>query len=810
MDTLRQDISLALRGLVRNPWFAAAVVLTMALGIGANTAIFSVVHAVLLRDLPYAHGERMMILRQQRPRINVPNQNFSAKEIDDYRTMAGSLDEVVEFHSMWFILLGRGEPERVQTGVVSHNFFESFGIKPVLGRTFRADDDKPGADAVLVLSHGYWQSRFGGDASVVGQVFEMNDRPHTVVGVLPPIPQYPQENDVYMPVSACPFRSAQATIDNRNARLVQAFGRLKSGVPVDQANTDLGVVASRLQQAYPDVYPATTGYTAVALPLRDELARGFKPTLLVLVGAAGFVLLIVAASVANLLLARMVRREREMAIRSALGAGRWRLFRQLVTESVVLSLIGALVGLALASISLDLLVAFADRFTTRSTEIGINSSVLAFTLAVAAGTGLLVGVLPALPGRMNLSATIQAGARAVGAGRMRFRSTLIVAQVAVSFVLLIGAGLMLRSLMQLQAVDAGIQTDSVQTMRVALNFTKYSPSEPERIRQFHKTLIERLKQIPGVRSVGAASTFPLTGSSGFVTGLRVEGQGEVEAARLPRAEISTASPGYFQTVGIPLLSGRVFTEHDRADSTSVAVVSQSMATRFFGDRDPVGARISSNNGQTWTTIVGVAGNTRRSLDAAPSDAVYVPLDQASPLTALFLMRTTGPVSADLPRQAREALYSIDPNQPADQFRTLEEVRSQSVEAPRLTAILIGLFAGLAVLITAAGLGGVIAFSVNQRTQEFGVRMALGATPSSLLGMVLKQALTLVAMGLAIGLVGALVSGRTLRTLLFNVTPTDVLTYVAVSIAFLAVAVIACALPARRAAAVDPMIALRGN
>jgi predicted permease len=395
METLRQDVSLALRGLVRNPLFAITVILTMALGIGGNTAIFSVVHAVLLRELPYEHGDRMVVLRQQRPQVNIPNQGFSAKEIADVRSMADTLEEVVEFHSMWFILLGRGEPERVQTGVVSHNFFEAFGIKPVVGRTFRADDDKPGADAVLMLSHGYWQSRFGGDPSVVGQIFEMNDRPHTVIGVLPPIPQYPQENDVYMPVSACPFRSAQSTIDNRNARMVQAFGRVKPGAPPERVATDLGMVASRLQQAYPEIYPESSGYTAIALPLRDELTRAFRPTLLVLVGAAGFVLLIVAASVANLLLARMVRREREIAIRSALGAGRWRVFRQLLTESVVLAILGSALGLVLAAVSLDLLVAFVDRFTTRSAEIGINGTVLLFTLAVAVGTGVVVGVIPA-------------------------------------------------------------------------------------------------------------------------------------------------------------------------------------------------------------------------------------------------------------------------------------------------------------------------------------------------------------------------------------------------------------------------------
>ena len=808
MEQLRQDIALALRGLARHPMFAATVILTMALGIGANTAIFSVVHAVLLRSLPYEHGDRMMVLRQQRPRLGIQNQGFSPKEIADYREMAATLDQVVEFHSMWFILLGRGEPERVQTGVVSWNFFEAFGITPVVGRTFRPDDDKPGADAVLVLSNSYWRSRFGGDPKVVGQVFEMNDRPHTVIGVLPPIPQYPQENDVYMPVSACPFRSSQAVIDNRNARMVQAFGRVKPGMAAEQVSTDVAMVASKLQQGYPDSYPTTSGYTAISLPLRGELTRAFKPTLMLLVGAAGFVLLIVSASVANLLLARLVRREREMAIRAALGAGRWRLFRQLLTESAVLAVVGGAVGLVLAAVSLDVLVAFADRFTTRSHEIGINGTVLIFTLLIAVGTGILVGIIPAFPTRANVSGAIQEGGRNVGGGRIRFRSALIVAQVAVSFVLLIGAGLMLRSFLQLQSVDAGIKTDSVLTMRVALNFTKYT--NQGQIREFHAALLEKLKQIPEVRSIGAASTFPLNDGGGFVTGLRIEGQGDLDPSQLPRVEISSASPGYFQTVGIPLLRGRFFTDEDRADGQLTAVISDSMAKHLFVDREPLGARVSTNNGQTWVTIVGVVGDVRRTLDAAPSDALYRPITQAAPLTAMFLLRTSGAANESLGRQAREALYAVDPNQPADQFRTLDDVRSQSVEAPRLTAILMGLFALLAVAITAAGLGGVIAFSVNQRTQEFGVRMALGASRASLLRMVLGQAMMLVGIGLAIGIGIALASGHLVKTLLFNVTTTDALTYASVAVAFLVVAILACAVPARRAASVDPMIALRGN
>ncbi len=613
-----------------------------------------------------------------------------------------------------------------------------------------------------------------------------------------------------MPVSACPFRSSPAAIDNRNARFVQAFGRLKGDNTVERAATDLGVVANRLQQAYPDAYPAASGYTAIPLSLRGELTRGFRPTLLVLVGAAAFVLLIVAASVANLLLARMVRREREMAIRAALGAGRWRLFRQLLTESTLLALIGGALGLLLASVSLDLLVAFVDRFTTRSAEIDINGTVLLFTMVIALGTGVLVGVVPALPGRMQVAPAIQSGARTIGGGSVRFRSGLIVVQVAVSFVLLIGAGLMMKSLLTLEAIDPGIQTDGVQTMRVALNYTKYSTSNPGAIRQFHSTLLERLAQLPGVRSVGAASTFPLDQTSGgFVTGLRVDGLGETDPTRLPRVTISVASPGYFQTAGIPLLKGRLFTDQDRAETEAVAVVSRSMVARFFGDRDPIGARISTN-GRNWTRIVGVVGDTRQTLDAQPTDAVYVAMGQSAPLTAMYLVRTIAAPGPDLPRTMREALYAIDPNQPADQFRTLDDVRAQSVEAPKLTAMLIGMFAALAVAITAAGLGGVIAFSVNQRTQEFGVRLALGASPASLLGMVMRQALWLVAAGLAIGGVCALLSSGVLRTLLFRVTPTDPATYVVVALAFVLIAVVACAAPARRAAAVDPIVALRGD
>ena len=806
METLWHDVRTAARGLARKRGFAAAVIATMALGIGANAAIFSVVHAVLLTPLPYADGDNLVILRQQRPRAAILSQGFSALEMDDYRQQTKTLDSIVEYHNMWFVLLGRGEPERVQTGVVSWNYFDLFGVRPIAGRTFRADDDKPGADAVLVLSNNFWRTRFGGDPRVVGQVFEMNDRPHTVIGVLPPIPQYPNEDDVYMPVSACPFRSAEGTRTNRNARMVQAFGRMHHGSTLEGANADVKVVASSLQQAYPESYPASAGFTAVALSLRDELTRSFRPTLAILLGAAGFLLLIVCASVANLMLARLLEREREMAIRASLGAGRWRLVRQMLTESTLLALAGAILGVGVAAATLRLLVTLADQFTPRAHEIALNGPVLLFTLAIATLTGIIVGAIPALPGQVSLSSAIQEGGRTVSGGRGSMRSALIVAQVAVSFVLLIGAGLMLRSLGRLQAVDPGIRTESVLSMRVALNFSKYNT--PPLRAQFLTALTERLRNMPGVRSAGGAGTFPLNEGGQFVAGVRVMGQPEIEQARLPRAEVQSATSGYFQTVGIPLLRGRLIDDRDTAERESVAVISESMARQFFGDADPVGARISTD-GQRWITIVGVVGDVRSTLAAERSAIFYRPLAQAPLLTVMFLARTSGEPSL-LIQQMREAVHAIDPQQPVDQFRTLDQVRSAALAAPRLTAALIGVFALIALVVTATGLAGVIAYSVNQRSQEFGLRLALGASRGSVLQMVLTQGLRLVLIGLVLGGVAAGLLSEAIRALLFDTTPTDVVTYAGVAAVLAIVALVACFMPARRASSVDPLVVLKGN
>jgi predicted permease len=811
-ETFAQDVRFGARSIRRNPGFALVVVVTMALGIGANTAIFSVVNGVLLRPLPYEKGHQLVVLRHQQPIADNDDMGFSYKEILDYRTRSKSLAGVVEFHSMWFILLGRSEPERVSTGVVSANFFDLLGVLPLHGRTFVEADDKPGAEAVLILSHAYWQRSFGGDPRVVGTVFQMNDRPHQVIGVLPPVPQYPEPVDVYMPTSACPFRSNPRMVEARDGRMMSAFARLNDGVRLEKAQADLDVVAAGLQQEYPDFYPKTHGYRAVAFPLQEELTRSFRTTLFVLMGTAGFVLLIVCASVANLMLARMVRRQHELAVRSALGASRLRLIRQLLTESTLLALLGGGVGLALAHWGKDLLVAFAERFTERAAEIQIDNAVLVYTLGVSVLTGLVFGAFPAFSNRFGSRESLGGGSRTTQ-DRQAIRSALIVVQVAASFMLLIGAGLTVRSLIKLQQVDPGIRTNDVLTMRIDLNFTKYR--EPARRIDFWTRLEERLRSEPGVVSVGGAATFPLNDRGPFPQDIQIQGRTLSEGVARPQVGVRVATSDYFVTLGQPLLAGRFFTPSDRltesmltgSPQSSVVIINQSMARHYWPEADPIGKRISGNEGRNWSTIVGVVADARQHLNEPVADEVYLPMLQTGQLSTTWLVRSNLD-PAELERQIRHAVHSIDPDQPVENFRTLAEVRSASLSSPRLTATLLAMFGLLALIITATGIAGVVAFSVNQRTQEFGIRMALGAARSSVLGMVLRQGLQLVLIGLAIGAAGALVLTRALETLLFGVEPTDAPTFVMVSMVLLAVAAIACFVPARRAATVDPMVALR--
>src|SRR5581483_4026944 len=626
IETLIQDLRFGIRMLRRNPGFAFTAVLILGLGIGANSAIFSVVNAVLLKPLPYENGDRLIVIRQQATRAGVNAISFSVPEIEDYRAQNHSLSGLVEYHNMAFILLGRKEPERVVTGVVSWNFFDELGVKPLLGRNFRPDDEKPGAPAVLLLSYEYWIRSFGGDPTVVNRTFTMNDRIHTVIGVLPPVPQYPNENDVYMPTTACPFRSDPQTIANRRNRMMQVFGAVKPGIDFRQAQADLSNIAANLERTYPTEYPSNYGYAVQSTPLREELTHNARPTMLVLLGAAAFVLLIACANVANLNLARMTRRERELSVRTALGASRGRIFRQLLTESLVVALAGGALGLILAHSGLDLLIAFVSHFTPRAREIRIDHTVLLFTLIIAVLTSIVSGTISALDAESSRDLHDKSQHVSATLGRRRLRNALIVSQVAVSFLLLIGAGLMLRSFLNLQHVDPGFQPENVLTMRIDLDFSKYNNEEKQR--QFYESLLQRIEAQPGVRSAAAAMIFPLGESMPMQNDFMIEGQTPGQAS-VPVGDFRVVSAGYFKTLQVPVIEGREFAIADRPGAPPVVVINRSSAHRFWGNQDPLGKRISTDNGKTWIQVVGVVGDVKQNgLDQDASDEIYFPFAQA--------------------------------------------------------------------------------------------------------------------------------------------------------------------------------------
>ncbi len=809
LETLAGDLRYAVRNLRGNAAFALAAILTLALGIGANTVIFSVIEGVMLRPLPFEGGDRLIALHQEALQAGLTDVPFSVKEIEDYRNRTATLESVVEYHSMSFILLGGKEPQRVQTGVVSANYFDVFKVKPLLGRTFLEGEDRPGAEPVLVLGYGYWRRVLGADENIVGQTFEMNDRVHTVVGVLPPLPHFPDDNDVYMPTSACPFRSNPRMVENRESRMMSVFAKVKPGASIETVRADVGSVSRLLEGEHPESYPPGWGYRATVAPLYEELTRQARPTLLILLATVGLVLLLACANVANLSYARLLRRQRELAVRVALGAGMGRLFRQLLTESVLLSLAGGAVGLSLAVGGVDLMRRFVTPFTPRASEISLNGGVLAFTVLVSLATGLLFGTAPALTLLRNLPTCFSEGTARVAGGRsgLRLRGLLVVAQVAVSLVLLVGAGLMIRSLHRLQTVDLGFNPERVLTMMIDLNWSKYN--QPAKIRAFQKALMERVKGHPGVVSAALAFTFPLDPSSRNMSpSFVIQGRPVDEGAPPPRFDFRSVTPAYFRTMGIDLLDGRFFSDSDHEDSPPVVMINRSMARRHWSDENPIGQSISTDGGKTWSKIVGVVGDVKQyGLDSAAADEIYMPMSQVPVRVSTLLVRSSSDPKG-IAREMTTAVYAVDPDQPVANVETLENLRERWLSKPRLTTFLLALFGLLALSITSAGVSGLIAYTVSLRTHEIGIRMALGASRSSVVRMVLLQGLGLAAIGLGLGVAGAVVAGRLMSGVLFEVDPTDPATFAAVSAVLVGVASLACLLPARRASAIDPMQALR--
>jgi predicted permease len=703
---------------------------------------------------------------------------------------------------------------RVQTGVVSASYFSMLGVKPVLGRDFLPGEDAIGAEPVLLLSWKMWKEVYGGDPSVVGRVFQMNDRPHTVIGVLPPLPAYPDANDLFMPASACPFRSNPQMLARRDARMVSAFARLRPGAFLESVRTEAKGLVGRLQQQYADAYPKGGGVGLELTPLREELTRRARTTFLTLLVTVALILLVACANVANLALARLSDRGHEMALRAALGAGRLRLLRQLLTESTILACLGGALGLALAYTAQGALVRFAARYTPRSGEITIDGAVLLFTLLASLLTGLVFGSLPGLPKVDALARTmVGEGTRSTATrAKRRLRAALVVGQLALSFVLLVFAALALRSLWRLNRVDGGFRTENVLTAQIHLNWSTYlSPQhqiDAEKVVAFHDRLRSRLQSLPGVVTVGNAWTVPL--NAGFNNGgqFQVEGREIDGAAPITAVQIG-ASRDYFDAVTVPLVKGELFRGDERGgEEPLVTLVSREFARRYFPNEDPVGKRITGNGGRSWRTIVGVVGDVRQSdLRQEPEPTTYVPFTELPGFSSYIFVRALGD-PRPLERRLRELVLESDAQAAVSDVETLESRRSESLAAPRLATLLLSLFAFVALAISATGLGGVLAYQVAQRSKEIGVRMALGAAPNRVLGEIVGSGMRTTAVGLTLGLAGALAASRLLTGMLYGVSPTDAVCIAASALTLLATSFVACLLPGRRAVTVQPVSALR--
>lgn len=810
IEALGQDVRYGLRVLRKNPGFSVAAILTLALGIGANTAIFSLVYGVLLRPLPYLHGDRLVVLHQDAVKANVFGFPFSVKEIADYREQNNTLAAVAEHHVMNFLLFDKHTAERVETAVVSANFFDVLGVKPLLGRTFVASDETLGGPAVLILSYKYWQGHQGGDPHIIGKIFQMNNRPHTVIGVLPPIPQYPVESDVYMPTSQCPIRSSPEFIANRNARMMNVFARLKPGVTLEQARADLKVIGTRMELAHPDVYLKADGYGIRADGLRDDLTEHARTMFLLLLGVVGFVLLAACANVANLFLARLLKLERELAVRSALGAGKARLMRQLLTETTLLALAGGALGIALAPPALTVLTRFASRFTTRAAEVRMDAPVLLFTLVVSVVTGILFGLAPVLTTSRWLGGAFQQAATrgTASRGRSRLRSVLVSAQVAFSVVLLAAAGLMIRSFVNMQETRPGFAPQRLIAMRISPGLPPYTPKT---VRLLVDRILARVKAVPGVRSAAMASGYPFNPTAleqgpGQVQYI-VEGEPSGKGEPTQTADARVVTAGYFETLDQPIVKGRSFTAHDdEQTSPDTVIINQTLARKRFPNEDPIGKHLSFDKGKTWAEIVGIAGDVREyGLNKPPSGTVYGALQGG--YAGRLVVRAGGAAESE-EQMLREAIRGVDPLLAIDQVQTVEEAEYDSLAPPRMMTFLMGIFAGLALLISASGIAAVMALSVSQRTREIGVRMALGARRSAVVAMVVRQGMVLTIAGLAAGTAIAALLTRLLASFLYGTSPRDALTFGAVPVVFLAVAALACFVPARQATAIDPLTALR--
>ena len=812
METFLQDVRYGARMLVRNKAFTAVAVLTLALGIGANTAIFSVVNDLLLRPLPYSDADRVVMLWEVTPSGRHMN-TTSRANFREWRAQGASFESMSAFTDQRLNLTGVGEPEEVAGQLATPDLFKVLGVEPLHGRVLVAEDGNQGT-AGVVLAYGFWKRRFGGDPGLVGKTITLNGEPNTVVGVMPPSFYWhiKQRSGTGKPAEVWGVLPMPPPGDPESAtergRFLSVVGRLKRGVTFEQADAELKTIHARLAADS----TRNKNYTAEVIPLREQFVGNIRPALWVLLGAVGLVLLIACANVANLLLSRVAAREKEIALRTALGARRVRVIRQLLTESLLLSLLGTALGLLVAWWGIGALVAISPRDLVSLQNVGINTTVLAWTLGVTLLTSVLFGIVPAFEAtRLNLNDALKEGGKgadAHGSRSRRLRGALVVGEVALALMLLVGAGLLVKSFAQLRKIDTGFETENVLTMVLRLPASKYK-EDPQYVAFFRQAL-ERVRATPGVRSAGIVNFLPLYGGLGSATGFNIEGQPEPPRGTGPSTNVRVADSGYFKTMGIPLKQGRMFTDVEDSEDRRVVLVSESFAKRFFPGEDPVGKRVKVFMAEPpeWTEVVGVVGDVRYdNLTAEAEPFVYFTHPGLTYPFMTVVINTAGDPAEMAPTVRRE-IASIDPDQPVADVRTMTQVMADTVARQRFNTLLLGIFAGLATLLAAVGIFGVMNYSVQLRTREIGLRMALGAQPGRVLMLVLRQGLRLTLIGIGVGLAGALALSRVMSGLLYGVGATDPLTFAAIVVMLGVVALIACYIPARRATRVDPLIALK--
>jgi putative ABC transport system permease protein len=817
MHTLWQDLRYGARMLLKNPGITFVVVLALALGIGANTAIFSVVNAVLLRPLPYEESDRLVFLSETNKamsEISISYPNFT-----DWRSQNHVFEKIGVYNLNSYNLTGTGDAERILTAQASADLFSALRVNAAIGRVFTNDEDKPGGTPVVVLGYGLWQRRFGGQSSILNQTLTFNGKSYTVIGVMPEGFQYPSRVEMWVPAGQLSGEWQQ----RGNHPGLNAVARLKPGVTLEQAQADMANIAVNLERQYPD---SNAGNRMKIQPLLEIFVHNVRRALWVLFAAVGFVLLIACANIANLLLARASARQKEMAIRAAMGAGRWRIARQLLTESVLLSLIGGALGLLFTRWGIELILYISPNAIPRSREIGLDWRVLAFTIGVAFLTGILFGLVPALQaGVVDVNETLKETGR--GATRRHWlRSSLVVVEVATTLVLLIGAGLMIRSFHRLQSVDPGFSYEHLTSFTISLPQKKYSTVDQRA--QFFKRLLENVRGLPGVEASGAASGLPL-GNNSWQSPFTVVGHPVSQSNQTPTMTALLVTPDYFRAMDIPLKRGRYFNDHDdraflagrdlsklsederRMVGVNAIIIDEEFARRYWPNEDALGkqVKLSTDERAPALTVVGIVGRVKMEGLSQDSNRVqgYLPFAQLAFSGMTVIVKASGDPN-QLMTSVRRQVADIDPEQPIYNVRTMDEIRAQSVAPERLNLTLLSIFAGIALLLAVVGIYGVMSYTVTQRTHEIGIRMAIGAQPRDVFKMVIGQGMTLALIGVALGLVSAFGLTRLMATMLFGIEPTDPATFGSIALLLTGVALVACYIPGRRATKVDPVVSLR--